>query len=325
MRTSQKRAWTTIRMNNRINDRYGLQRGTITKQKIDAYIAKWNPSEFICGLLIHSGSKISTIAKATGSNVVQVKRFLPNALESVIQNRPVIGIQPLKTPELIVFRNSLNQKLNVSNEPKKRGRKIGTKNKLNPSGNFESEQKNITHDKIIELLHENPSPKKGIVLTLPYVCTLESRIVETTDLSLNFQGYEYAYHSGVKRKSAETEEKQKLFFAHNPHMRKRMSIANADINDIIMAGISDQYAHIFADYCGTFKKNKLAIEYMLKNNLVQKGGIIWVTLSKIYDKKGFESCMKLLKKYSNYQFEKIEYEDVYTYGAMYVFILRRIK
>lgn len=330
MRTPQQRAWSTINWNNSVCDRYGLPRGTVTKKGIDEFCEKWNPSELIRGIYANLNSKIKTIAKATGTDVSTIKRFLPHALESLIQGRPVIGMQPLKTPELIKYRESLKSKNEVLRLKKKnvketRGRKLGSKTKLNPNGEFESEEKNIIHDTIVELLQDNQSPKKGIVLTLPFVFTLESRIVETTDLPLNFQGYEFPYHLGVKTKSRQRESKQSLFFKHNPHMKSRMSIAHANINDIIMSGISDQYAHVFADYCGTFKKNKVAIEHLLKNNIVQKGGIVWVTLSMIYDKGGFQSCMKMLSKYPNYEFQKIENQDVYKYNKMYVFILRRVK
>ena len=99
-----------------------------------------------------------------------------------------------------------------------------------------------------------------------------------------------------------------------------------EIGTILKISGQDKFSHLFLDYCDTLKKFASEIEMSIKNNVVVKGGLIWITVS---SRKGEgvtkTELQKLVKNVggSNY---KINYTDSYKdTSPMVTMIVQRLK
>lgn len=207
-----------------------------------------------------------------------------------------------------------------------------------PVQTFKSDGKTVVKKAILSCLLDKQSPKKGIVATLPFDFNFEKKLIKIPALSgLNFHGFEFAYHVAIGAESRKRFRSQKKTLRYNKKLAERVVMFNNNINDVLNKDFSNRYAHILADYCGTFTVNGQTIEHIIKNDLVQVGGIIWVTLSG-HDKNGGGTKSKLpalVKKAggTRYKVEKIDGEKVYQYQSgvgqsgspMYVMVIRRVK
>lgn len=316
-KSSANKAWQTIRQNDAINKHFGLKKGTITKKKIEAYLEKYpQTSEFVVTLLQNCGHSISFLMKKTGKSRRVVVGFLLGALESVIQDTPMIG-KKLITPALANY--------------SKGGTPTEEKTVTKKGGSFyKTETKEKVHNAILSLLNESGTPKSGMVATLPYHFALENKIIADKNLNgLNFQGYEGAYNVTKGRESKLTFKRQRRILFENPQLASRISIAYGNINHVLGIEKPNRYAYIFADYCGQYKSNKQTIRHIIANDVVVQNGFIWVTFS---TRNGFPDAeLKALVKEAgrgNYRFVPIEGEEIYHYaesGAMCTALIQRVK
>jgi hypothetical protein len=161
---------------------------------------------------------------------------------------------------------------------------------------------------------------------------------------LEFHGHEFAYNSqqGISRTHDKYNSQIRILLG-NPKLNERVFHIEKDLRERLeKTKIPNCYAHIFADFCNSFESNKEAIASMLKNDLVQKNGLIWITVytdRNIREEKlrgnteqKLYNCIK--KNGGNrYKFEPLNNSIVYKYigsdngiGApMYTVLLRRIK
>jgi hypothetical protein len=163
--------------------------------------------------------------------------------------------------------------------------------------------------------------KKGLVLTLSWKkCILEKLINKEKELK------------GLKFLSCECDEKtfdilkdnikkNKLTFMETPLL--------SEIGKIIDVAKKDTYAHLFLDYCKSLQQFSSEIEKSLKNKIVVKDGLVWITVTsrvgaghKGYNTK--KEFAKLLERVGKDY--KVEFTYAYKDSApMFTAILRRIK
>lgn len=317
-------AWETMRKNNSLNERYGLEKNTLTLKKIKDYLDNNPSSELISIILNNLNHEISFIAKKAGRTESTIKKFLLSAIQSVILGRPSIGKEKIKIKELIAF-----------STPKPKGKPGRPKVKEIPKI-FTSSGKNVVKDTIVKLLLDSRSPKSGIIATLPFEFDFEKKLVRMNELKdLNFHGYEAAYNISQFSESKKRFRKQKKILNSDDVLRDRVTMYNHNINDMLMKEKSDRYSHLFMDYCGALSTNKETISHVIKNNVVQKGGLIWITLSGHDVSGGTKHKIQQLVKNvggNSYELEKIEGQPVYQYqgrggrgATMYVVLIRRVK
>jgi hypothetical protein len=84
------------------------------------------------------------------------------------------------------------------------------------------------------------------------------------------------------------------------------------------------------DFCKSLVTHSKDIELALKNDIVQKGGIVWITLTSRLGRgyKGYNTekeLAKLVKKAGGGRYVLVREETYRTGAPMYSVILRRIK
>ena len=282
-------AWRTRRM----NDRLGLAGNSrITTQKINTFIADNNPNDRIRTFALNLHLDENQLAKKTDTSLGSTRRFIPWVAESILKNRSRIG-KIITNPRLKKYRMQGDNSQEDGSEEK-----------------YASKAKSLIHDRILELMLKPASPKTGIVATLAYKFSLEKKLVQHKELQgINYQSYESPYFGGKQSKIHKTIFRvQRRILEKDDLLNQRCVAYYSNINETLMREKRDRYAHLFLDYCGTLGTNIDAINYVLKNKLVKRGGLIWITLC-TRDRKGIRITQKLpqlLKKYSGeYKNEKL--------------------
>jgi len=186
---------------------------------------------------------------------------------------------------------------------------------------------------------DSKSVKTGIVPTLPFNFEFEKMLIKIRALKgLYFNGYEYGYNKTKNTECRNHFKVQLRMLEEDKALAKRILVRFENINKVLVFGGENQYAHIFADYCGNFSTNKDAIEHIISNNLIKKGGLLWITLNS-RSTNGDRDIKNVLPKFvekiggANYKIEKIEGEKAYSYkgsisgkGApTLALVVRRIK
>jgi len=282
---SQQRAWITRRLKAKVN----VENNEVTPQKIESFLkARPQTTEFIRTILSNLNLTNSELAVKLGKNEKIAKMFRTYAITSVL------GKQKYST-----------------------GKKVKVKQKI-ATVDYKSDGKSMVRKAILKLLLESKS-NVGIVPTLPFDFDFEKELIEIPALKgLYFNGYEYAYNKDKGTQCKNHFRTQIQMLENDKELAKRIIMRYQNINDVLTFGGENQYAHIFADYCGNFSTNKDAIEYILKNNLIKKGGLLWITLntrSTNGDKNLKEVLPNFVEKIggANYKIEKINGEKVYNY------------
>ena len=255
-------AWRTRRM----NDRLGLAGNSrITTQKINHYIATHNPNDRIRTFALNLHLDEKRLAKLTDTDLTSTKRFIPWVAESILKNRKRIG-KTLTIPALKQYRERVDGQFSTI--------------RTNRSGKYKSDGKLAIHNRITELLLDEESPKQGVVATLAYMFDLEKKLVDIQELNnLQFHSYEHPYKKKAKiTKYNKVYRKQLRLLMRNKKLGKRCFALFANINEMLHHETENRFAHLFLDYCGSITTNKETLEMVMQNNLVKKGGIIWVTL-----------------------------------------------
>lgn len=232
----------------------------------------------------------------------------------------------------------------TKNKYKRKG-KIGRPRIKPKKLTYKNYGKTCVHNALHKLMLHEDSPKVGKVPTLPFELTLEKRILKDSRLDgIKFLGFEFGYSVAASEQSKNTLFKQRKFLRNNPKIQKRLPIINHDINEYLMVEASNSCSHILTDYCGTFSKNKEVVNYIISNNIVQKGGLIWFTFCTrdkfLKNKSVSEEITSTIKQAGgkNYKYEPIEGLErvgktgIFRYPSesgvgspMYTLVLRRIK
>lgn len=335
----QLSAWRMIRLNKSL----GLKgKRTLTQQKIKSYLSKYPATtDLVKGILNNVTETPEQIAKVTGRSVGTIRKFFIHSIESVILGVPKVGL-PLELP-------ALKKALKLLKEDRKQS--SATDHVVKGKVVYSVPEKDIIRDAIVNMMLDKRSPKTGIVPSLPYKFAMEEKILAKRALTgLTFHGYEIGYAPGKSKESKKTQIAQRTILKNNKKLAKSVIMRYGNINDAIQTGSSDQYAHILLDYCNSLSSNRDAINYVLKNNLVQKGGIVEITLSPRNQEGNSKLKLeKLIQKFStNYRPEIIpllktvktvkdgvntDIKGLHYYsssvrgmgGTMYVLVLRRVK
>jgi hypothetical protein len=310
-------AWKTRRM----NDRLGLVGNSrITTQKINHYIATHNPNDRVRTFALNLHLDEKQLAKKTDTDLTSTKRFVSWVAESIVKNRKCIG-KTLTIPSL--------QRIWKRNNPTKL------------KGKFVSDGKQIIHDRIIELLLDEKSPKCGVVATLAYMFSLEKKLIAIRKLqNLQFHSYEYPYDKKAKiTKYNKVYRKQIRLLMRNKKLGGRCFALYTNINDMLHHETEDRFSHLFLDYCGSITTNRDTLEMVMENNLVKMGGIIWVTLCSRSCKgdRVTQQLPELSERFSDrYRIETIQNKKLFHYQScidkrkkrgktMFTMLFRRIK
>ena len=129
------------------------------------------------------------------------------------------------------------------------------------------------------------SDVEGTILTLPYsTCKIEKKILKHKPNStfLGVENVKETYNDlrmTVKREELPME----TYFGN--------------FSDKIYGALPNTYAHIIADYCGMITTYAKEIEYMIKHNLVKRGGYIFITVAMAI--RGAHPLNELVKGLSN--------------------------
>jgi len=214
----------------------------------------------------------------------------------------------------------VNSVLNVKNSKgvkKHNDRLVVVKStkKSNVSSKFKNgdgEQKQIARELMVDAI-KNSNTKKGEILSLPFEdCIIEQMILNEKNCKrYKFLGVEYdkqTYYNMLKTIS----EKQLPINAYH-----------GALADKIYEAKEGQYSHIIADYCGQLNTFHEEIEYAIKNNIVEVGGTISITLNKRISDGCFgiyEKIERLLPKMT----DRLTIEDKYarTERIIYNFMLK---
>jgi len=106
------------------------------------------------------------------------------------------------------------------------------------------------------------------ILTLPAeFCILEKKVL--AEVSDNFQFVACEMDGGVFARLQKNIKNENLPIAAH----------HCKIEEIINKAKANEYAHAFLDYCQTLTKHHEDLEKTLKNNIVQRGGTIVITLT----------------------------------------------
>lgn len=130
--------------------------------------------------------------------------------------------------------------------------------------------KGLNKDKARELMVNAIKIKTGTILTLPYKkAIIEKMILEKISKKINFIGYEYKRE--VFWELCKTIGNEKL----------PISPIFGSIGEAIFKAEPNQYSNLLLDYCGVLDTFAKEIEHAIKNNIIQVGGMMAITLSKI--------------------------------------------
>lgn len=332
-KSPQHKAWETIRFNKKVKKRYGLG-DNYTLQKIQKYIENFNPTNFVKEILLLSNHSEAFIAKKVQKPIYHIKRFLPSAIQSVVMNTPQIG-KKVVVPEIISFMEKGSPK-----KVSKAGRPKGTKNKPKEVVNSESafasfkhEGKDSVHDNLERLMLHPKSPKKGEVATLAGDLNFEFRLYGHKRLKrMNFHSFEDSYSVGKTNISNIRYVEQQKFLEKHSKFASKVSLTKGNINHFINKVKENTYIHLFLDYCNSLDKNEEYVREILKNNVVQVNGLVWLTFSTRSGSKDIKGRLpQMFKEFSNYKLEELKGKNIkkvsngiYCYNKMYVMILRRV-
>jgi hypothetical protein len=317
----QQMAWQTIRL----NKRFGLRKDRITQSKIDRYIETHKPNDRIRTFVTNLHLNEQVLARKTNTSIKATRRFVPWLVQSVLDNEPRIG-KPITNPDLIRYRNRL---------------RMGNHLTTNVKGKFVSDGKLAIHDRIKELMLQPESPKEGVVATLAYQFSLESKLIQEKELkNIMFHSYEYPYKKKVKitRYNKIYRIQQRMLFS-NKKLGQRCVAFFSNINEVLHHETQDRFAHLFLDYCGSITTNQKTLEHALENKLVKKGGLIWVTLCSrsCAGDRVTKQLPLIAERFSNdYQVQIIRNHKLFRYiskmdkrkkrgKTMFTMIFRRIK
>lgn len=333
-KSPQHKAWETIRFNKKVGRRYGLG-DNYTLQKIQKYIEKFNPTEFVKEILLLSNHSEAFIAKKVRKPIYQIKRFLPSAIQSVVMNTPQIG-KKVVVPEIVAYMDNGSPK-----KVSKAGRPKGSKNKSkkvvkseSAFASFKHEGKDSVHDNLERLMLQPISPKKGEVATLAGDLNFEFRLYGHKRLKrMNYHSFEDSYSVGKTNISNIRYVEQQRFLEKHSKFASRVSLTKGNINHFITKVKENTYIHLFLDYCNSLDKNEKCVREILKNNVVQENGLVWLTFSTRSGSKDIKDRLpKMFKEFNNYKLEELKGENIrkvssgiYCYNKMYVMILRRVK
>lgn len=328
-------AWKMIRLNKSI----GLKgTKTVTKTKV-VRLLKNNPktTPLVKTILNNISETPEQIAKIANKPLGTIMKFYYHAIESVVVGIPKIGF-PLEIPAIkkALLKSREVRKADSVKEHVANGKVV-----------YSVREKDIIRDFIVTAMLDERSPKTGIVPSLPFKFAMEEKILSKRALSkLTFHGYETGYAPGKSRESKKIQLAQKKILSSNKKLNKSVVMRYGNINDAVQVGSSDQYAHILLDYCNSLATNGKAINFVLKNDVVKKFGIVEITLcARSHEKNSKLKLARLMAKYSDrYKAEvipqlktvKVNGKDVkglHYYsssergmgGIMYVVVLRRIK
>lgn len=115
----------------------------------------------------------------------------------------------------------------------------------------------------------NSEVKSGTILSLPFETWAIERMILKKSKRYNFVGVEL--NEDVFRKVVINSVKHKI---------PVKGLYNGTLAEQIFSSESNQYAHIFADYCGQIQTHATELEFVLTNDLVKVGGTIAVTVNK---------------------------------------------
>jgi len=305
---AQQRAWIT----RRLNAKKEVKSEKITLDSINKYLKnRPETSELLRTILFNLNLSDSALAKKTNKDELVIKRFRTYAITSVMGKQVYAG----------------------------GGIKKKKKQKQNVATDYKSNGKTIIREAVMKMLLDSKSVKTGIVPTLPFNFEFEKMLIKKPELKgLYFNGYEFGYN---KTKNVECRKHFKVqlkMLEKDKTLASRILMRFENINKVLVFGGENQYAHIFADYCGNFSTNKDAIEHIISNNLIKKGGLLWITLN-ARSTNGDRNLKEVLPNFvekvggTNYKIEKIEGEKAYSYkgsisgkGAPTIaLVVRRIK
>ena len=112
------------------------------------------------------------------------------------------------------------------------------------------------------------SKKVGKILSLPFeTCKFERQLLETVSNKFTFVGVERLKETYFNMLKTVVEN------------RLNMSCINGNFIDTVKSSLKNEYAHVYADFCGNFDDYHHDIKLLLKKKIVQVGGTVSITLS----------------------------------------------
>jgi len=180
----------------------------------------------------------------------------------------------------------------------------------------ENSAKNKVHKRVLEEVMYSKI-KSGVVLTLSWInCILETLVNEKLN-DLKFLSCEMDKDTFVDLEKF-IEEKS-LTFMKEPLRCK--------IGEIIKISAKNTFSHLFLDYCKGFELFKDEISIAIKNKIIVKDGIIWITVGSRSGKKGFKTekeVLDLIEEVGGKDY-KVEFKHGYRDSMpMFTVIIRRI-
>lgn len=234
------------------------------------------------------------ISKENGSSLANATAWTTMVVNAAEQKKIVFNEQPIQEQE---------EKATYSHDPEKDTSKVAIQNRI---------IEEIKHSKI----------RSGLVLTLSWIkCIVEGQIYANFP-KLQFLSCELHRPTFLK---LENEIKTR-------GLKYMLEPLRCEIGRIIRISAKDTYSHLLLDYCGHLNSFKEEIGIAIKNKIVQKDGIIWITVVARSGKgfKGFDTKQELrnlveLSGGKDYKVEHIvNYRDT-DKAPMTTAIIRRIK
>jgi|SRR5579859_1435611 len=195
--------------------------------------------------------------------------------------------------------------------------------KLKKSEIEKKKARKITVDEIINTY------LTGQILSLPHLEYIMERQLLKENSDFEFTCCEF--NDNIYWKMVQYVAEKKLPFFDN---RK------TSLGKIIFKSIANEYAHIIADYCGTFNSFAPELEHVLKNNIIQVGGTLSITLIKRMPKQKknhYKRFCKIRKQEKGVtqtehalnvmteQYPNYETIKVHPYKNMILYIIQRVK
>lgn len=198
---------------------------------------------------------------------------------------------------------------------------------------FKHPQKNLVKDKLFRVVFETDAPKSGCIFDLGFDLSFAIRLIgQGLSSKLRWTSFESPNGSTSMAKSMQRHEEQKKKIKNNK-LSNRVFARFQNINEFI-ANYTGEAAHWFLDYCGTLSKNRKAIIRVLSKRLVQKNGVVWITISPRGETQDATKLFNIIKRYGGDAFSFVKLpiplanevnEGIYTYNHMFVVVLKRIK